>query len=146
MKATGLEILHIDDDANDRLLMNVVCREARASINSEPLDDGNKAIAYLKGADPYADRDKFPLPGVILLDLKMPIKTGFEVLGWMRSQASLKYLPVIVLTASKQEIDMKRAYDLGANAFVVKPNTMAGLEALIKMIKGFWLTWNEEPG
>jgi len=76
----------------------------------------------------------------------MPIKTGFEVLAWMRSQPNLKYIPVIVFTASKQEVDMKRAYDLGANAFVVKPNTMAGLESLVRTIKEFWLTWNEEPG
>jgi CheY-like chemotaxis protein len=123
----------------------VVCREANTSINCETLDDGNKAIAYLEGSGPYADREKFPLPGVILLDLKMPIKTGFEVLAWMRAQPGLKYLPVIVFTASKQEADMTRAYDLGANAFVVKPNTMAGLETLVNTIKGFWLTWNEEP-
>jgi len=146
MNATSLDFLHVDDDSNDRLLMKAVCRALDASVNSADLDDGKKAIDYLGGTGLFSDRGQFPLPRVMLLDLKMPLKTGFEVLDWTRSQAAFKYLPVIVLTASKQEVDMRRAYDLGANAFVVKPNTMTALEEVIRTMKAFWLVWNEEPG
>jgi CheY-like chemotaxis protein len=145
MKATSLDFLHVDDDSNDRLLMKAVCQALDASINSADLDNGKKAIDYLDGVDPFSDRGQFPLPRIILLDLKMPLKTGFEVLDWIRGQPAFKYLPVIILTASKQEADMRRAYDLGANAFVVKPNTMTALKEVIKTMKAFWLVWNEEP-
>ncbi len=143
---TALDILHVDDDANDRLFLQAACGQANISVNSETLGDGAKAIAYLEGSGTYADRERFPLPALLLLDLKMPIKSGFEVLEWLRIQPGLKYLPTIVFTSSQHDADIQRAYDLGANAFTVKPNTMEGLGEAVASISKFWLNWNELPG
>ncbi len=145
MKRTTLDILHVDDDANDRMLLKSACRQTNVVANCDTVADGEQAIAYLAGENIYAERRLYPLPGVVLLDLKMPMKGGFEVLQWIRSQPNLKYLPVIIFTASKQDVDVKHAYDLGANAYVVKPNNMAGLVEAIRIIKAFWITFNETP-
>jgi CheY-like chemotaxis protein len=145
MKGSALDILQVDDDPNDQIIIQAACRHAGITVNATAVDDGAKAISYLKGGGIYADRERFPIPALMLLDLKMPMRSGFEVLEWARRQPELKYLPVIVFTASNQEEDMKRAYELGANAYVVKPNNLAETVEALKAIKAFWLKLNEQP-
>ena len=107
--------------------------------------DGEEAVAYLSGEGEFADRDRFPLPVVLLLDLKMPRRSGFSVLKWMREQPDLKYLPVVVLTASDQAADIKMAYELGANSYLVKPVGFDALYEMVKTLKLYWLVLNQKP-
>ena len=120
-------LLVVDDDDCASLLVSTVF--ARAGL-VQPLQfarDGVEAIAYLSGEGIYADRAQFPLPTAMLLDLNMPRKNGFEVLQWLRQQPALKRLHVYVLSASSQQEDIQRCYNLGANAYLVKPGNLEGL-------------------
>jgi CheY-like chemotaxis protein len=140
-----LTILHVDDDSNDALLFQHACRKAGVEVDLQGVSDGDEAIAYLRGQDQFADRQQFPLPRLILLDLKMPRLSGFEVLGWLRQNDQWKRLPVVVLTSSSHDADVNRAYDLGANSYLVKP---VGFEALVEIARAihlYWLTLNERP-
>jgi CheY-like chemotaxis protein len=106
--------------------------------------DGQQAIDYLQGAGRFADRETFPLPCLILLDLKLPHVMGLDVLKWIRQQPG-EPLVVIVLTASAEHGDIAAAYRLGANAFLTKPPESGKLEGMVKAIKDFWLTQNTPP-
>ena len=107
--------------------------------------DGEEAVGYLSGAPPYDDRTRFPLPVFMLLDLKLPRRSGLEVLAWVRQESVVKRLPVVVLTSSRESVDVNRAYDLGVNSYLTKP---VGFEALLEMVKNvnlYWLVLNENP-
>src|ERR1044072_863856 len=93
----SLTVLTVDDSNDDTLLLRRACRRAKVRFSLQCVDDGTKAIAYLSGLDTFSDRSVHPLPNLILLDLKMPIKTGFEVLDWLPNQPQFKSLPVAVL-------------------------------------------------
>jgi CheY-like chemotaxis protein len=101
--------------------------------------DGQKAIEYLGGEDDYADRNAFPFPGLVILDLKMPGVTGFQVIEWMRKNQRTRLTPIIVLSTSSLPADINRAYQLGANAYMVKPADHRSLEKLLRTIGEFWL-------
>ena len=107
--------------------------------------DGEEAIAYLKGEGKFADRYEYPLPGLLLLDLNMPKKDGFEVLQWIRQQPCLKRLRVVVLTTSDNPDDIDRAYELGANSFMVKPLEKQQFVEVTDAIKGYWLWMSAAP-
>jgi CheY-like chemotaxis protein len=107
--------------------------------------DGEEAIAYLKGEGRFADRYEYPLPGLLLLDLKMPKKDGFEVLQWIREQPFLKRLRVVVLTTSDNPADINRAYELGANSFMIKPLERQQFLEVTEAIKGYWLWMSAAP-
>src|SRR5512141_3393347 len=109
-------ILLVDDSENDLLLMRVAFKRAEFNCPLREVHNGEEAIAYLQGNEPYGDRDRFPLPAVMLLDLNLPMKNGFAVLNWVRTHTVLKRLSIIVLTASIRTEDVERAFDLGANA------------------------------
>ena len=128
-------ILLVDDSENDLFLMRAAFKKAEFNGPLQEVHNGEEAIAYLKGNDPYSDRDKFPLPAVMLLDLNMPMKNGFDVLTWVRGQTGLKRLSIIVLTASMRTEDVERAYDLGANSFLVKPSNLDALAAMIRCLR-----------
>src|SRR6478672_12672813 len=114
-------ILLVEDDSNDVLLIQRAFRKASLSNPLQIVEDGEAAILYLKGEESFADRDRYPLPRLILLDLKLPRKSGFEVLVWLRQQPKFYGLPVVVLTSSKEKNDIQQAYLLGANSYLVKP-------------------------
>ncbi len=138
-------ILLVDDSKNDLFLMRVAFKKAEFNIPLHEVHNGEEAIAYLKGDDPYSDRDKFPLPAVMLLDLNMPMKNGFDVLNWVRTQQTgLKRLSIFVLTASMRPEDVERAFDSGANSFLVKPGTMGELTDMIRCLRD-WLQYNYFP-
>ena len=102
-------------------------------------------MAYLAGTGQFAERVRWPLPGLVLLDLKLPRRSGLEVLDWLRSQSGLRRIPVVVLTSSREVPDVDRAYDLGANSYLVKPGSPADLVAMVQALAGYWLHWNEAP-
>jgi CheY-like chemotaxis protein len=138
-------ILHVEDDSNDTLLFQHACRKAGLSVALRSVDDGDVAMAYLNGSEKYFDRDQFPLPDLVLLDLKLPRINGFELLGWIRQEPRFRRLPVVILTSSNQDSDVRRAYDIGANSYLVKP---VGFDALVDLAKSFhsyWLTLNLQP-
>ena len=135
-------ILHIEDDSNDVLLFQHACRKAGLDCNVQVVNDGDEAIAYLQGQDRFANRELFPLPDLVLLDLKMPRLNGFEVLAWVRRAEKCRSLPVVVLSSSNHEADVKRAYSMGANSYLVKPVSFDALVEVARVIHQYWLTLN----
>jgi CheY-like chemotaxis protein len=138
-------ILLVEDDPNDVLLLQRACRKANLGNPVHVARDGEEAVAYLAGTGPYADRTRYPYPVIVLLDLKLPRKSGHEVLQWLRGQEGLRRTPVVVLTSSRESEDLDRAYDLGANSYLVKP---VSADALCEMVQGlqlYWLILNEQP-
>jgi DNA-binding response OmpR family regulator len=127
------------------LLLQRAFRKANAAITIQAVTDGDKAVAYLSGADEYSDREKYPLPAVVLLDLKMPRKSGLEVLQWVRSNEKVRRLIVIIFTSSKHDEDVNKAYDIGANSYLVKPVGFDMLVDVAKMIQQYWINTNERP-
>jgi len=138
-------ILHVEDDPNDVLLIARALRKAESSAQVQVVTDGEQAVNYLSGTNAFSQRDQFPVPSLILLDLKLPRKSGIEVLEWIRAQPGLKRIPVVMLTSSKQPIDINRAYDLGVNAYLVKPVNFDALVQMMKTLDSFWLGMNEHP-
>ena len=137
-------ILLVDDSENDRALMRVAFKKAQCTIPLQEVSSGEDAIAYLKGESPYDDRKKFPLPIVMLLDLNMPKKNGFDVLAWVRVQPMLKRLAVIILTASMRNEDVERAFDLGATSFLVKSISLEELASMMRCLDD-WIHINHFP-
>ena len=138
-------LLIAEDDENDVFFLQHAFKEADVQNPLHIVHDGKEAIDYLAGAGKFSDRSKYPLPYLLILDLKMPRMTGLDVLQWLQEQPELQCLPVIVLSSSAHRLDIERAYQLGANAFVVKPSAVSKRTDLAKFIKGFWLDFNEAP-
>jgi len=132
-------ILSIEDNPDDILLFTLVFRKIKISARVEFLTDGEKAIEY------FSDPVGLPIPTLLLLDLKLPKKSGLEVLAWVRSQPSLKRLPVVMLTSSSEPEDIDQAYDLGANSYLVKPGRIDKLLELARAIETYWLKANTPP-
>lgn len=138
-------ILLVEDNPKDVLLMQRAFRKANLANPLQVVEDGEAAIHYLSGEELYSDRNRYPLPVLILLDLKLPRKSGAEVLAWLREQPKLKRLPVVVLTSSKEYADINKVYDLGANAYMVKPVAFDSLVEIVKMLNIHWIIFNEKP-
>src|SRR5437899_12415537 len=119
-------ILQVEDDPNDVFLFQYAMRKAGVTNPIQVASDGQEAIDYLKGVGKFVDREKYPLPCLVLLDLKLPYVMGLDVLKWIRAQPG-PVLPVIMLTASAEETDVATAYRLGANAFLTKPSQASKL-------------------
>lgn len=136
-------VLHVEDDSNDILLFRHACQKAGVPLDLQNVTDGDEAIAYLSGQAEFGNRRLHPLPGLVLLDLKMPRIGGFEVLQWIRREQRFRGLPVVVLTSSNHAADVERAYESGANSYLVKPVDFNGLVDLAKNIHTYWLTFNE---
>jgi len=139
-------VLLVEDREDDVLLINKAFAQACLSNPVHVVRDGDEAIHYINGDAPYADRSKYPLPQLILLDLKLPRVDGFEVLRWLRAQRELDHIIVLVLTVSSDIRDVSRAYKLGANSFMVKPTDFQDVTAMINMLKGYWLLGDKVPG
>jgi len=128
-------ILLVDDSENDICLVRIAFKNAQITNPIQESHNGDEAIAYLQGEPPFDDRSKFPLPALMLLDLNMPTRNGFEVLEWLRLQPGLKRITVIILTASLREEDVDRAFDLGANSFLVKPSSIERLTSISRSLR-----------
>jgi CheY-like chemotaxis protein len=137
-------ILLVDDSKDDLVLMRMAFKKVEFNASLQEVHNGEEAIAYLKSEGAYTDRDKFPLPAVMLLDLNMPMKNGFEVLEWVRTQPIFKRMSIIILTASMRIEDVEQAFDLGAHSFLVKPGSMDDLVAMMRCVRD-WLQFNHFP-
>ena len=138
-----LTVLHIDDDPNDTELLRAATRRAKTQFNLHNVEDGESAMAYLNGAGRYADRSLYPIPALILLDLKMPRVTGLEILRWIREHPECGQLPVVVLSGSELHEDIRQAYEKGANSYLVKPLGFEALVDLVKNVNAVWLPGQE---
>ena len=136
-------ILHVEDSDADVFLVQYAFKRAEIINPVQVVTDGQMAIDYLSGAGKFTDRTQFPLPGLVLLDLKLPHVIGMEVLAWIRQQPSLKRLIAIILSSSGQEGDIVRAYELGVNGFLVKPADANTLADMCKALKHFWFMYNQ---
>ena len=148
IQTTGLRdsaILLVEDDEADILLLRRAFRNAHIANPLNEVRDGQAAIQYLSGEGDYADRTRYPIPFLILLDLRLPKLSGFEVIAWMRDQPQLANLIVVVLTASDHVPDVTKARDLGANSYLVKPGNFEELVQMVKRIKGRWLLLDRLP-
>jgi CheY-like chemotaxis protein len=143
VKTSGCTILLAEDDPNDVLLMQRAFRKVNLTHPLHVARDGQEAIEYLSHQGKFADATRYPAPTLMLLDLKMPRKNGFETLEWLRQQPILKRTVVIVLTSSSERADINRAYDLGANSYLVKPGDFQDLVDLVTTLAAYWLSANE---
>lgn len=140
------DVILLAEDNEDHALLTRRAFKQSGLVN--PLfvvEDGEQAIAYLTGEGKFGNRSEYPLPTLLLLDLKMPRKNGFEVLEWLRGQPELAALRVVVLTTSDQIHDVNRAYQLGANSFLTKPVDFRDFVQLSSAIKGYWLWMSRAP-
>lgn len=138
-------ILLVEDDANDKVLLQKTFEEFDLTRQVQAVPTGEDAIAFLQGKHPYL-RGHHPLPTVVFLDLKLPRISGFEVLTWLRQQPQLNDIRVVVLTGSKKSLDVYRAYELGANSYLVKPVRAEDIARLAESLKLPWLALAEQGG
>ena len=138
-------VLLVEDDPNDVALTQRAFTRAGFSNPLQVVNDGEQAIAYLAGQPPYADRQRHPLPILVLLDLKLPRRSGFDVLGWLRATPNVRRVPVVVLTSSQHSPDVDRAYDAGANSYLVKPVAFDGLLGVVRTLGLYWIMTNHGP-
>ena len=145
MERSKKSLLLIEDDPNDVALFRRAARKAGLAVEILNAEDGDAAVRFLGDrAEPSAE-NAISLPWIVLLDLKMPKKSGLEVLEWMRGQPRLRRLPVIIFTSSRESSDIARAYDLGANSYLVKPVSFDQLKEMVRDVNHYWLDLNENP-
>ncbi len=133
-------VLYVEDEETDAMFMGLAFAEHGLESALRVVGDGRAAIEYLSGAGKYADRTEYPLPGVVLLDLNLPQVPGFEVLKWMRNHPDFARTPVVVFSSSTREEDRLKARDLGANEFLVKPNSGTQFGQVVQVLRGKWLS------
>jgi len=138
-------ILLVEDRDDDVVLIRRAFEKAGLNNPLQVTRDGSEAIAYLSGEDKFANREEFRLPWLVLLDLKMPRVSGFEVLRWIRAQSSLSRMIVLVLTSSEYIKDVDQAYKLGANSFLVKPLDFENAVQMGELIRRYWIGFNRFP-
>ena len=138
-------ILLVEDNPDDVLFLERAFAATGVAVPLRIVKDAGGAIDYLIGEGKYADRSTYPLPALVLLDLKMPGASGLVVLRWLREQPVLKRLPVVMLTSSAQEEDIAQAFDLGINSYVVKPSGLKQLSEVARQIETYWLSLNHRP-
>ena len=133
-----ITILLAEDNEDDLWLMQQALKKACLPRPAMVVRDGAEAINYLGGNGVFADRTQYPFPFVLLLDLKMPFKDGFDVLEWWRSEPRSQHLTIIVLTSSASRVDIERAYSLGATSYLCKPSELADLSEMVSRILEYW--------
>lgn len=138
-------VLLVEDDANDVFLMQRAFQKASVVNPLQVATDGEEAVAYLAGAGRYSDRQTHPFPALVLMDLKLPRRSGLEVLEWRLGQRDLRRLPIVVLSSSRETGDVNRAYDLGANSYLVKPVSFDSLLGMVQSLSLYWLVLNKTP-
>ena len=134
-----------EDDQDTQLLIERAFKQADLSAPLHFTNDGQHTIDYLAGNGTHADRARFPMPAILLLDLKMPFRDGFEVLRWIRSEPRLRKLVVIMFSGSSLEKDVEEAFNLGVNSFVMKPVSFSELLQVIMAIHHYWFGCNHFP-
>lgn len=143
---TLTNILVAEDDPSDAFFLKRAFNRAGIAVALHFVQDGQEVIEELSGEPLFPGRAAQPAPQLLLLDLKMPRLNGFEVLSWIRRQPRFKHLPVIIFSSSDEPKDVQRAYDLGADSFVLKPHSVQELNGLIGRFKKTWLEDRRVPG
>ena len=138
-------ILLVEDDDNDVVLYRRAMQKAGIENVVRVVIDGQEAMHYLSGSGRYGGRAEFPLPQFIITDLKLPLKTGLDLVTWLRHQPTLRRIPAVVLSSTANPGEINQVYEAGANAFLVKPSGMDQLVELFGAIKRFWLIHNQPP-
>lgn len=141
MSVTEDVIVIVEDDPDDRHLLTRAFRKAGTTVPLRFATDGDEAVALLHTMCDTPGEGIRPV--VILLDLKLPRRSGFEVLDWLKAHPTLRSTPVVILTSSRQNADLTRAYALGANSYLVKPTKSQALQTLIAEVSSYWLERNE---
>lgn len=131
-------VLLVEDNPDDVFFIKWAFKKARLDLTVTVVSDGRDAIDYLEGKPPYGDRAAYPLPAFIILDLRLPGMHGLEVLRWIRSHLTFKRLPITILTGSVIREELNRAYDLGANSFLLKPLSLVDLKNTLQQLTTFW--------
>ena len=132
-------VLLAEDDPDDVLLTRLAFEKARLANPLQVVRDGVELLAYLQGEGQFSDRNKFPMPILLLLDLKMPRLNGFQVLEWLRNHPEHQSLSVAVMTSSDHDPDISRAYELGADSYLIKPPDAEALLALVQRLHAYWV-------
>lgn len=137
-------VLFVDDSENDILLMRRAFKKGESSFSQREVHNGEEAIAYLSGEGVYSDRVQYPLPALVLMDLNMPRKSGFDVLEWARTRPELKGVTIMILTASSRPEDVSRSFELGASSYLVKPSSLQALTDMVRSLND-WTKLNHFP-
>jgi CheY-like chemotaxis protein len=138
-------VLLVEDNEDDIFFMKMACQRTGIPHALHVVEDGDAAVDYLAGNGIYADRVAHPLPDLVFLDIKLPKRNGHEVLEWIRSQPSLKHLPVVIVTSSLVNVDVSRAYELGVTSYVRKLASPAEFGQGVRVILKYWLEVNTPP-
>jgi CheY-like chemotaxis protein len=138
-------IMLVEDQPSDSLLIRRAFEKSGVENPIQLIEHGDTALSYLEGIGEYQNRTKYPLPIFILLDLKLPGMMGLQLLKWIRMRKELRLIPVVVLTDSENESDIKAAYEAGANSFLRKPGDRNEVSRMIELIQKYWLEQNIVP-
>jgi len=145
LKEQTLTILLLEDDPHDVFFIQRAMEQASVAHTLQAVANGEEGIAYLRGDGPYSDRMKYPVPNIILTDIKMPRMDGFEFLHWLRHHPEWSVIPTIVLSSSSIDSDVRRAYEAGANAYLRKPSSQAELAEIIRITSKYWCMCERPP-
>jgi CheY-like chemotaxis protein len=138
MEDSKYTILLVEDEENDARLVQMAFKKNGILNPVHWAKDGLEAIAYLNGEGAYGNRERYPFPEVLILDLKMPRMTGLELLAWIRDHPAFKVIPTIIMTSSRQDPDVEKAYELGANTYMIKPSSFAELAKMVQLAHEYW--------
>lgn len=138
MDDSNYTILVVEDEENDARLLDMAFKKNGILNLVHWAKDGLEAIAYLNGDGVYANRELHPFPEVLILDLKMPRMSGLGLLTWIREHPDFKVIPTIIMTSSRQDPDVEKAYELGANTYMIKPSSFAELAKMVKLAHEYW--------
>jgi CheY-like chemotaxis protein len=144
-EGTEKVILLVEDNEDDAFFTKQALEKAGVQNPLLIVGDGAQALEYLGGTGKFMERDKFPFPGLVLLDLKLPYYSGLEILAWLREKSLLAKTTVAVLTSSNEPSDLKRAYELGTTTYLVKPPTAQMIYDIVETFKLDWLRCNANP-
>lgn len=134
----NLTILIAEENPDEALLFKLALRNAKINNPVQVVKDGSEAIDYLSGAGQFGDRRQFPFPSFVMLDVRMPRLGGFDVLAWLREHPKYAMMPTIVLTNSRLPDDVRRAYELGANSYIVKPHDLKEFISVLRTVYEYW--------
>jgi CheY-like chemotaxis protein len=142
---TTFPILVVEDQESDFILLKRAFERVKVTNTIQWARDGYEALDYLQGKGKFADRFKYPLPDILIVDLKMPRMSGFELLAYIHNNPDFRVIPTVVMSASKQDSDLRKAYDLGASTFFVKPTDFHTLVELVKRLYDYWRLAEKPP-
>lgn len=138
-------VLLVEDNEDDIYFMRRAFSQTHTGHALTVVSDGREAIKYLAGEDQYKDRLQYPVPRMLLLDLKLPLVSGIDVLRWIRKESPFRHLVVVIFSSSNQESDIESAYRAGANSYLVKTPLAENFSKTVELIYGYWLSLNEHP-